>query len=367
MWRTYLLKPAAFLCLALLSVSCEKESEVYQTSENLMTTNFSQQKSSPKEIPDLDAKVNIFQENFQDILVINAVAASECSTTEFVEVQWKHLENIMNDPIASANLERYNSLNRYAALLNIEDEYFGPNGEHTRLVKKIQRDLERFWNMPNEIRIHGQHNSTLNDPDKLLDLFWLMIADVESKEDLYPMVEEILYLNSISPNLPESPFFSSDGFANRSGLIVIGDGLIQLFTEAGIEADIAWTGILSHEWSHQVQMNHLENWYPEGNFDDEAERTRFLELEADFFSGYYMTHKRGATFNWKRAEAFFDLFFQSGDCFFEFNFHHGTPLQREAAAYQGYFLAASAKKKGKILTSEELHHYFVNLVYSKII
>lgn len=367
MWRTYLFKPAALFCLVILSNSCEKESEISASSENFTTTNFSQQKSSPKEAPNLPIKGNIFQENFQDILVINAVAPSECSTTEFIEVQWEHLEKIMNDPVASENLEKYNRLNRYAALLNLGDEYFGPEGEHTQLVKKIQRELERFWNMPNEIEIHGQHNATLNDREKLLDLFWLMIADVESKEDLYPMVDEILYLNSLSPNLPESPFFSSDGFANYSDLIVIGDGLIQLFTEAGIENDIAWTGILSHEWSHQVQMNHLDSWYPDNSFDDEAERTRFLELEADFFSGYYMTHKRGATFNWKRAEAFFDLFFQSGDCFFEFSFHHGTPLQRKAATYEGHSLAASAQKKGAILTPEELHRQFISLVYPKII
>lgn len=368
MWRTYLLKPAALLCIAHLSISCEVETDLTETSTGLITSSSLQYRKSLKEAPDRwSAKAHVFQENLGDMLLVNAVAPSECSTTEFAEVQWKHLEKIMSDSLASANLERYNSLNRYAALLNIGEEYFGPGGEHTALVQKIQRDLERFWNMPDEIQIHGQHNETLNDREKLLDLFWLMIADVESREDLYPMVDEILQLNRLSPNLPESPFLASDGFANYFDRIVIGDGLIQLFTEAGIENDIAWTGIISHEWAHQVQMNYLEDWYPKGSFSDEAERTRFLELEADFLSGYYLTHKRGATYNWKRAEGFFDLFFQGGDCFFEFDFHHGTPLQREAAAYEGHDLAASSKKKGKIMTAQELHEYFTEVAFEKVL
>jgi hypothetical protein len=181
------------------------------------------------------------------------------------------------------------------------------------------------------------------------------------------MVEEILQKNSESPLLPESPFFAADVFSSFNNMIVLGDGLIEMFSETGISEEIAWTGILSHEWAHQIQMDHFFSWYPFGSFDSPAEQTRHIELEADFFSAYYLTHKRGATYNWKKAEEFFELYFQAGDCSFEFELHHGTPLQRMQAAKEGYELALSAQKKGHILTPEELHEYFLNVALPEII
>jgi hypothetical protein len=80
-----------------------------------------------------------------------------------------------------------------------------------------------------------------------------------------------------------------------------------------------------------------------------------------------MTHKRGATYNWKRAEEFFELFYQAGDCSFEFEQHHGTPLQRKQASYQGFLLAEAAKKKGEILSPGELHEYFEQKVIADVV
>ncbi|MGB7786539.1 MAG: hypothetical protein WBL27_10595, partial [Salinimicrobium sp.] len=111
--------------------------------------------------------------------------------------------------------------------------------------------------------------------------------------------------------------------------------------------------------SHQIQLNYFEGYGP-----FQYRETRAVELEADFMSGYYMTHKRGATYNWKRVEQFFHLFYQAGDCAFEDPLHHGTPQERIAATRAGYELAASAQKKGKILSIEEMHDYFDTVVLS---
>jgi hypothetical protein len=75
-----------------------------------------------------------------------------------------------------------------------------------------------------------------------------------------------------------------------------------------------------------------------------------------------MTHKRGATYNWKRVEQFYELFFQIGDCGFANPGHHGTPLQRLEATKAGFELANNAQKKGKILSQEEAHQAFLTLV-----
>ncbi|MHA6280220.1 M48 family metalloprotease [Salinimicrobium sp. CAU 1759] len=346
-------------------VACEPEQPEIALKRNLdpFTYPYVAQKnvSSKSVLPEIP----LFSENLQDA-VLNAIVPSECGATRFSEVQWKHFTALMEDPVAMANFQQYIHLNRYAPFLPIGEQYFGRDGEYTQLVKKQTRDLERFWELSEDIKVYGQHNETLNDKEKLLDILWYLIEDVEEKEHLMPLVEEILYYNSISPVLPESPFLSSDGYASHNGRIVIGDGLVQLFAETGLEEEIVWTGILSHEWAHQIQFQHIDLWYPVA-FESAAERTRTLELEADFFSGYYMTHKRGATYNWKRAEEFFELFYQAGDCSFEFEQHHGTPLQRKQASFEGYLLAHAAKKKGHILSPQELHDHFEQKVFFDLV
>lgn len=298
--------------------------------------------------------------------VIANVAPSECNPTEFGKIQFEYLTKLAGDPIAMERFDQYLYLNHFAAIKGIGGDYFGPNGEYTRLVLRVKKDLERFWNMP-DIKVYGQHNETLNDYEKLTEILWYLIADVEDKEDLYPFIEELMEQNSRSENLPENPIFAGEAFASQPSIIVLGDGLLHIFIETGIDPEVAWTGILSHEWAHQVQIQYLENWYPEGYFESSSEKTRTLELEADFLSSYYLTHKRGATYNWKKIDEFLKLFFQSGDCAFDFANHHGTPLQRMAAANAGYELEGSQQKKGEILTAEELHRIFINSVLPAII
>ena len=97
-----------------------------------------------------------------------------------------------------------------------------------------------------------------------------------------------------------------------------------------------------------------------------AEAHRLSELEADFFTGYYLTHKRGGTYNWKRVAEFFELFYNIGDCSFESSGHHGTPNQRLAAARLGSILAEETFPKGHILEPEQVHELFL-LAYEDII
>jgi hypothetical protein len=299
---------------------------------------------------------------------LRVIPSPECGATEFTDVQWEHFTKLAADPLATENFERYRTYNHLAARMDLgEEEYFGPDGEYTSLVNRIWKDLERFWDMEGKVDVHGQHNETLNDREMLVALFSRIVFDYDSKDDLYKIADEILQLNKQSPILPESPLFASEGYSTFNGLIILGDGLIQMFTEAGIEPKIAWIGIFSHEWMHQIQMQNFFKWYPAGMFDSPAEQTRHIELEADFFSAYYMTHKRGATLNWKSTTEFLELFFQAGDCSFDFEMHHGTPEQRMQSALLGYHLAASAQKKGKILTEEEVHEYFMEVALPEIL
>lgn len=354
----------ALLCggITFLAVSCENEMEEMDmkavSSQNTVSLATGQDKFAIK----LPTDFGPMSENLRNAIVGEAVAPSECSNTQFVAVQRKYAAPLVADPIAYGNYSLYSTLNQlYSVYLDRGPQYFGANGEYTQLVTKRARELAKFWGMPNEITVNGQHGATLNNRDALADMMENFIVGVDTREIAYAYADMLLADNAKSPLLPESPYFSLDGFATSyDQLIVIGDGLVQLVAESGVEADIVWTGILAHEWAHQIQFKNYDVWYPNGGAaSDPSEDTRYTELEADFLAAYYMTHKRGATYNSKRVEQFFNLFFQIGDCGFASSGHHGTPAQRMAAAQLGFELAASAQKQGHIMSIEEAHQYFV--------
>ncbi|WP_417444375.1 hypothetical protein [Joostella sp.] len=308
----------------------------------------------------LDLSINDF--SYYDDLA-NAVEPSECQTTAFDDaVNETIAENI--DQLGASFYSIYSDINFYMSLVDTSPQYFGANGEYTNLMKKRVRDNEKFWDMKGEISVKGQHNASFENEDLLRETLPFLYGPAANIDGL---IADIRSINEESTFLIENPFVSFDGFAinidnffgkGQGDIIVISDGIVSVMAQTGIDADIVWTGILAHEWGHQIQFDN--NWtYPveEGNI---PESTRSTELEADFFAAYYMTHKRGATYNWKRVEGFFELFFNIGDCGFDADGHHGTPAQRMDAAQRGYDLAQGAQKKGHILTPQEVHEAFIS-------
>ncbi|MGB7843932.1 MAG: hypothetical protein WBL21_14140 [Salinimicrobium sp.] len=364
----------AVLALGLTIVSCQKETELNEVTSPASSMNSFQMSSDVENTPVLEMQQGLLKElpevghNLREDMS-PAVDASPCGTTNFVQVQNYYFGLLGNDLVPIFGVDGanylfglYMDLNFYYAYLDRGEQYFGADGKYTNFMVKRQRELEKFWDMPNEVRINGQHTATLNDREKLADIWELVGVEVNSREEAYAIADQYLFYNSLASTLPESPFFALDGFATPSNLIVVGDGIVQMLTEAGVEEDIAWTGIVSHEWGHQIQFNHTTSWYPEGANADPVAATRHTELEADFFSAYFMTHKRGATYNWKRVEEFFELFVNIGDCSFDSANHHGTPAQRLRAARLGYDLANSAHKQGHVLSIDELHSFFMENV-----
>lgn len=297
------------------------------------------------------------------------VEPSECGPTAFNDAYNASVSSNLDD-LGAYWYPNYADLNFYYSLTDESKPYFGENGQYTNFVNKRTRELEKFWGMPDEVSVRGQHNSTLNDKEKIREtlVFWYGMPEALAQAYADEFVD---YVNVNSTFLIESPLVSFDGFAialdglfGQGDLIVIGDGIIEIMTDAGVEDKIVWTGIMAHEWAHQIQFNNEAIWYPNGAADNTPEATRTTELEADFFAAFYMTHKRGATYNWKRVEGFLELFFNIGDCAFTSSGHHGTPLQRMEASRLGYELAKSAKKNGHILSADEVHEAFSSLLGS---
>lgn len=294
--------------------------------------------------------------------------AEPCDLTDFGEVLQGYFQDLMTDPNFDFELINYYSeLNRKYVTFYEGENYYGANGEYDQLAKKRIRDLEKFWNLNREIRLNGQHTSTLNDREILTDMIESFDRTVRNREQAYKKADELLELNRQSANIPENPYFALDAFTRSNGLLVIGDGLLESLIAIGIDEEVAFTAILSHEWWHQAQYENDEKWDYIDQLPSQAEKSRFSELEADFAAAYYMTHKRGATYNWKRIEDYFNLSFNVGDCLTSSDQHHGTSEQRLAAAKLGYALADSAQKKGFILTPDEVHEAFLEVYESKIL
>lgn len=301
--------------------------------------------------------------------ILNAVDPSECGPTPFREVLTKYDDLLWNDFLSVYDgnldgyfitLDDYFVINQIAALdENKNADYFGDHGQYTAVVKNQTRNLENFWNMPNMIQVRGQHTATLEDLD-----FLRLVYDKYSNapdEVIDYLVQVAKQYNDAATQIPENPFYASDGFATFDGYIVIGDGLVLMLAEVGIDPKVVWSSILAHEWGHQIQfLNYGVFEYPVPPFIGTPESTRMTELEADFYTGYYLTHKRGGTYNWKRVEGFLQGFFEIGDCSFGSSGHHGTPIQRMEAARQGFLLAQSEQKKGMISSPATVHEFFVN-------
>lgn len=366
-----------FIALGAAFASCEKENLEQPITDS--NANLSKFASELILNPNTGKSAALETSENMGVPMRNAVEPSQCGPTQFRDVQRFYINQIIADPIALFEAQDgfYGLINRYYSwFLNDVPQYFGAEGKYTSLMVKRQRELESFWNMPFEIKVNGQHTANLNNravwEETLTTFFGYRLEDGSfrylSAEEAGEIADYYLTLNEQSTNLPENPYFATDGFASSNRTIVIGDGLVQWLAEAGVEEGIVWSGILAHEWAHQIQFLNYPTWYPNGADPDAATATRYTELEADFLAAYYMTHKRGATYNQKRVEDFYDLFFLIGDCGFESPGHHGTPLQRERAADLGYALSNQAQKQGQILTQQEAHEYFVanvNTLFTK--
>ncbi|MEJ8755600.1 hypothetical protein WG947_01215 [Pontibacter sp. H259] len=259
------------------------------------------------------------------------------------------------------------TINQLHSYLDRSQQYFAVDGHLTEFAIKNKRMLEEFWGMPNEVSLKGQHTKTLLNRNAIANVYlnFSTATEAEAFEMADLLISEVMLKSKVLSN---SPLLSLDGFATTSNIIVIGDGIIQILNEAGTAEKETFAGVLSHEWAHQVQFNNFKSWYgvPAELSENSPEATRLTELEADFFTGYYLTHKRGGTYNWKSTAQFVHMFYNIGDCAFESDGHHGTPNQRMAAARLGWVVAQVTYPMGHIYSASEVHSLFI-AAYTDII
>lgn len=367
-------------------VSCTSDATLDSTNEQILSKKASFSEGSKGIIEEiiLNKKGRSLLENNNTFDIERAVIPSEdCDTNrpfdlvmleEFSKIDTRGefrsflLFNVLNQVSVFDGI-----FNDYAA-----EQYFGIDAEYTNYIQNRQRNLEKFWSMEDTgISVRGQHNKTLEDAEHLIYLlinyFVILNPDdpfgppIPYTEEMAAIrVNELMQVAEESDFVTESPVLSMAGFTtiiptpdgNLHKPIVIGDGLIELISRIGLDPKVVWSNILAHEWAHQIQFEN--NWVTQGI--PTPEDTRRQELEADFFASYYLTHKRGATYNWKRVEDVMEAFYSGGDCSFESPGHHGTPAERKEASWQGYLLAHNASPKSHILSTSELHEIFLDLL-----
>ncbi|RYD74426.1 MAG: hypothetical protein EOP53_18285 [Sphingobacteriales bacterium] len=229
---------------------------------------------------------------------------------------------------------------------------YGSTGQFTNSLNRTYKSLLRFWDIPTDILMRDAHGTIYNDTTKVVSVLLLYGYPQEDASYIADLLKTALgsaafdYYNH--PLLTFNAFAApADDYWGTPKKIVMGDGIMQAYADMGF-SDIAAQGILAHEYGHQVQFaNDVE-------FVFDPEGTRRTELMADAFAAYFLTHKQGATANWKRVKEFLAVFYAIGDCAFDNPNHHGTPNQRLKAATFGYNLANDAKTKGKILKSADI-------------
>jgi hypothetical protein len=239
-------------------------------------------------------------------------------------------------------------------------QYYGYDGDFTKVINKTERDIKRFWDIPSsQIQVVAMHGTMLLDAERVYRTY-ILLGFPPAVAAAYTKVVTESLAASTTMNGGNYAFWTfnavsyrEDGFDDK---IVMGDGILEAFAAIGY-GDVAAQGIFAHEFAHQVQFE--KEYFEDLGEVSDAEATRYTELMADAMAAYYLTHKRGGTLNQKRVEQFLQVFYQLGDCAFTNPGHHGTPNQRMAAAEFGFRLADEAQKQGHILTAEQFHELFV--------
>lgn len=251
------------------------------------------------------------------------------------------------------------------------DQSFGPNGEYTDQINTSAADIKRFWGNAelDNIILVASHGSVLQDRNKVVATFkspqygysdQKANAYADSVATLFGI--HPLFLNGQHPaftyNQLAIPDTTFAGFGRIPAKIIIGDGLLQGFDAIGY-GDIAPQAILAHEYAHHIQYDLgivVRGWQRGKELIPKTSRR--IELMADAYAAYYLSHPRGAAMRGESVQRFLQVFSNLGDCEFKGDSHHGTPAQRMGAAEWGANLATNTHKEGQILSGLEFARLF---------
>jgi hypothetical protein len=231
---------------------------------------------------------------------------------------------------------------------------------HGRQLTNAFRNVKSFWTgiKSDDIQLMAMHGDVLLDAD-LIAATNALLAGTAVTDAIQDEADEVAAFMATAGDFVDNPLWTLNAYAFSAegdpdpvvqGIpdkLVFGDGFLAAFDSFGL-GDVGARVVMGHEFGHHIQYE-LDLFEAE----ESPEATRRTELMADSFASYWAVHKRGLTLNAKRVVDTLLTFYTVGDCAFDDDGHHGTPLQRERAAAWGADLAmASSPKSAKLLASE---------------
>lgn len=246
-----------------------------------------------------------------------------------------------------------------------QNQSYGVDGKYTDQINKGLKDLKSFWDIDAEkIMTVGAHGSMLQDRNKVVKMYTKIFGYSSEKANKY--ADSLATLFKIYPQFLNGahPAFSFNQIAvpdttfpnigQIPAKIVIGDGLLEGLDAIGY-AKTAPQAILAHEFGHHIQYD-LGILKP--GMKQTPKTSRRVELMADAYAAYFLAHNKGAAMQLNDLQKVAEVLFNTGDCDFTIDGHHGTPTQRKAAAEWGYNLARNADNKDQIIGSREFAGLF---------
>lgn len=169
-----------------------------------------------------------------------------------------------------------------------------------------------------EFTFDGLYTHTTTD--KYLDS--VIYAEVDKLEKYFNIdVDFYFLLEAAGP----TAFYTTECNDNCGGSVVLGYNMLieQMVESEGLKTI---KGILAHEFAHAVQRSF-----------DWTEPGKNPELHADFIAGYYI----GDTYGYSEEELgpIYYAFASMGDDNFFSPTHHGTPVERLCAFFEGNYAA----------------------------
>ncbi len=293
-----------------------------------------------------------------------ALTSQQCgptAMTDYANAQVASIGGGLMGPLSQLGVFAFPSMDAMLFGTESSSDLFGGSATTTRQLNQEVRDLRRFWDTPTQgVQLVPMHGSDVySDPARLARV---LVAMGMPQDQAAAFAAQLIGIVRSIPALEggANPLFTLNAFsftppAGMPGVtpkIVVGDGLLEAFDAVGL-GDLGPRAVLAHEFSHQVQE--ADGLTPAVVTPDAS---RVLELRADAFGTYFLTHARGASLNAKRLLPAEQTYFELGDCNELSLQHHGTPDQRLRAAAWGAATAADAQKQGLVLPSLELEDRF---------
>lgn len=137
-----------------------------------------------------------------------------------------------------------------------------------------------------------------------------------------------------------------NAYSSPQGYIMLGEYvMLDLSQFSPADPLLPVAGVLSHEWGHQVQFHN--------GWQSQAQSTALpMELEADYFSGFYMAYR---SYGGAEIQSYLSAVASMGSYDFANPSFHGTPQMRTAMTGAGFNLAEVCAQPGAACNEFTIH------------